>query len=965
MRKNSDTQPFITALAATACLAVLLGLVPGSSAPALSQQKNVPAFPAKAFDHEVASYLDGELQAALQELIRRERLLLALVRNVTAEIDNRGVWPVPGMSTTRGGPDSETLISSYDSELQKLSRLDREIDRLRRLAQDRNELDLMVPLNNLQEHLLEVIDRSRRRKFAETGAIQKLIDDYDQEVDALLAVAERLRLLEENHSPSTSAWVQESITEQRRHISETFDRFVPEVADTTSRAYALELERIDTILAEINRLLPVAHKHNLKLEGALSRLRDHLLASVDSQLAATLASESPEQSIPAKSAAPAENFASWKDRQELRYQMIFGQYRHLKETLLAAATPNEMKRMLARDFADALQSYAASELRLSEAQLSWIMNDYAGHFQLTNARYIRAQCYYHLGRYDSAQADYEKVAQAPASRFAAASLFRLMRIAAKKRQPARVAHWFEQFQTLTETPSPGIVEKARLLAGYAFLQTGEYERASQSLQAIPEASPNAGAALYLAAIARCGQHDLKAASDMLQSFVEAAGPTGRQSRLVREALLKLAYIAYETKDYESSLTYFRRVGRGSTRDRSEIGAAWARYQLGQYRQALDATTAFAKSRPASSLTYEALVLAAQAHRQLQDDDAALNALSRVADAQQVFDISAKLNVERAKIARQVNAFSQLERVALQRHDATAYAEILQHRERLEALLESFPYSGRIDANLLEDFAEERREILDQLDAFDKLAERANKKGLANVGRQAAKERARLLKALETYQTDLRIQHKHFFADYPNTVREMEETYRDHFSTWLLSESEQEQRRLKRDLLLLDQLRASVGATGKRIDLARLALLSGTLSRLQGDNEVFRGRLIDNAVQSPGHEEFDRWANISGVGISDITMKRIQESDDQLSGLAYNTAAIDKIITRRKDFLHQRVEAYDELIEELETELQIERADQLREKKERYFRENYFETEERETPAATDSEHGNGPEAENK
>ncbi len=905
------------------------------------------------FKEKVTFYLDQKVQAVLHQMIQNEKLLLEMVRNVTLELEQRGSKTIRQkdvpFAELYDWPDR--LIAEYNKEIDKLTAIVEEAGRLQVLVVQKGKLHLLQPLDNLQVKLTATLNDGRFTKggLYSSNELLALINDYNREVDALLGFYDQLDLMAETVRIDTVE-VREMLADQKSGISRVFDEYAAAPLDTIGQAYAVEVERIESLLQEILKLKEIAHDSNVRVEVALNQLSMELLASLDDRVAAMI---QVDHLVPFRYPFALKMFNEWQAKEFVEFRVAFTRHRIIKEALLASASAVEKGRMLEKDLEDALASFMIEDFALSERRFTWVLQDYHADFELAGSRFYRGECYFALNRYEAAQADYESaVENANETDYRAESLFRLMQIADKHHDYAAVARRYKQVESISEFQNQRLLNKCRFLAAYNFLESRSFVAAERALSTISTHSPYYIKGQYLLAIALSGQADYESAISILQFLAQKTNQLARndlRKGLVDESLLKLGYIHYQLQDYRRSLTYFKLATDPSARNRGRLGVAWAYFKLGNYGKTIANAHALLDQAVTSELCYEALVLVAQAWRELDNDDIAIDALNYVADAQQVFDNSAKFNVERLAIARQINAFVHLEQLALERNDIDAYVDVTENRERLETVLKQFRYYGRTGSTLLDDFAFERESVLGIISELDAMIAEANKDNLHNVMKQADEQRIRLLAVLDRYQADLGIQSKHFFTDYPNSVKEVVEQYRSELLSQVLGEVELERRRLLQDIEQVNKLRSSPLFTGKGRIVSSLEMLAEDFSRLERDSDIFTTWLLNNRVE-PSETNFSQWANISAVGISDITMKRIKETDEFIAALAYNNNFVTKTIGSRIDFLAQRVQAYDELIRQLEYELHARRFDEYTEEKESYFRENYFDMQEHEQEA---------------
>jgi hypothetical protein len=266
------------------------------------------------------------------------------------------------------------------------------------------------------------------------------------------------------------------------------------------------------------------------------------------------------------------------------------------------------------------------------------------------------------------------------------------------------------------------------------------------------------------------------------------------------------------------------------------------------------------------------------------------------------------------------------------------------------MLYSFGYRSNTGALLVDAFSEERQNIYRQLQQLDRLVEEAKQSGLVDVERDAIERRNRLVRVLETYQADRSIRNVNYFVDYPLANKESGAAYRRQIVLNLFEEMEAEQERLKQNLAAANRLISEHGKSGVNIALD-LKAVQGDFKNLKYRMDRFQTWLSTYNIDAVT-TDIDRWADLSGFGMSDIAFQEIDKREQKIDLYSQNITSIDNILRDRKISLEQMLRNFDREMRKIEDDLLNEqvRLDKL--EHEAYFRNSYFDTSESEVLDAT-------------
>ena len=431
-----------------------------------------------------------------------------------------------------------------------------------------------------------------------------------------------------------------------------------------------------------------------------------------------------------------------------------------------------------------------------------------------------------------------------------------------------------------------------------------------------------------------------------------------QTSIRNHALLRLGYVHYERGEYAEAMKYFDQVSRGAEQhEQSALGKAWALVQQDSVGRAVEQLRSLTQGNLMSDHVYEALVLSAHCKRLLQQPEAAMRDLRYVTSARGILELSRDYNEDRNQIVAQMNELDHMERQALEHQDRSLYELVSQARQSLQATLVTFNYRGPQGNLRSEEYAEERRNILGQLQQLDEVIASAQAMGLEEVAHDARSRRNRLIKTLETYRADQSMQAVNYVVDYPMAVKESGADYRREVIGNLAAHLASEQERVSAHL---DSLRALVAKSGGTPSQAALdvKILQEDLNHLKFRMDRFQTWLASYKVNDT-RSNFDHWADYSGFELSDLAFQEISQREQGLASAARNLSSIQGLLEARKTDLETFLKQIDAEMKRIEEEIIEEqvRLDKL--EHEKYFEIVYFDKSEAEYRADKTAEPNSG------
>ncbi len=925
---------------------------------------NILAQRGKPFDIEFADrisfYLNREGRQFYADMVVKEKLLLQTIQSINAELKSRGEKIVLEQQIPFEAflDHSEKLISRYNKEIKRLSQIVEQSLRLQRVVESDSAIRGLV---RLRQQIGESLDD--RTLFKETGyprsILIKLLRSYHDELGKLTSLYTELNKLQHRSSEQDSFL--KKIKRQKTLISRALDfKLPPSVKDSLRAAYAVELTKFEGLLSQIDLLQAQGEETGMAAFPALDILRRNIVAFLDNQ---TDILTPKAEIVKRKTTNVFELFNEWKVKEYTEYQANFTKYEFMKQLLLINATEEETNRMFERDLESAFISYAGEDFELATGLFSQALEYRGFSSKLDVVYFYRGESYFARNLLDKAQKDFARVTgRYPKSTLLMDSYFKLLVIADKQNQNIRFARTLKKIKPKLQNADINLREKIFYLAGHHYLKNQAFTEAARVLSQIGSSFSNYPGTRYLLGCALVKTGNTETAAQVFSSLTENRNYPWSEisdAYFQNKAMLQLGYLAYEGEDYKNAIVYFSKISHGFVDyDKSLLAASWANLKLGNSEVALREAETLLKASISSATTYEALILAAHINQEMEKEEEALTQYRYVTNSYRVLDVTQKYNVERKEILHQLNLLDHIEQDAISQNNKIVYKGISKSREKLLNILEKFQYHGDAWNQNYDEIAGERDQILDQVDELNGVIKVAHGTGNAEALEKADQQRMRLLKVLDETQGDFVMRNRNYFTDYPLTTREVVNDYRKNIMISLLAEIKTE-RTLLADLNqkagnLQDAISSANVHTSTEIDLI---VLNENLQRLNDNTERFEVWLDENQLQSLD-TGFERWADIAVAGVSDLTYDKIMVNDERMALLAQKVQHVNTIIMHRQNRLEQKLKHADRLIRKLEYEIRMNRLDKTQEKQDSYFKDQYFETDDRETETET-SESKNG------
>ena len=230
--------------------------------------------------------------------------------------------------------------------------------------------------------------------------------------------------------------------------------------------------------------------------------------------------------------------------------------------------------------------------------------------------------------------------------------------------------------------------------------------------------------------------------------------------------------------------------------------------------------------------------------------------------------------------------------------------------------------------------------------MDEIVDWAEVEGRPDIVKEAAKQRLRLLKILETYKSDQRISNASYLVDYPLAAKESSIEYQDEVLSSLSRELQMEANRIENALDSIGSLSDTLNAGGNLAAQMDLEYLQSELGDLRSRLSRFRHWVTVKSPPEPA-SNIDRWSDMSGYGMSDIVLEGRKERLERINNLQQNITSINQILEQRRQELEAQMKEFEQRLLELQEEFLAKKIEYEKQERQTYFDLIYFDTKERE------------------
>ncbi|MEE4310793.1 MAG: tetratricopeptide repeat protein [candidate division KSB1 bacterium] len=906
------------------------------------------------FEDRLQFYVDMKTKRFMQRLSTKETFLLQMIDNISEEIKDRGKNRLKadnvGFEIIYG--ETDQLIKEYSAEIASIIQIVEELERLEIAFSKGDNLKLLNEVDDVKDSLLVTLEKGNMQdqRFMTKQERAQMIGEYSNEVKSLLDLYDDVIQFERKARTNNDEQILDELQAQKSRIVQTLElsRISDPLTNRTVHDYISEADNIVKILRELDLLEADAEFDTSETGYNLDEIRNELIDNVDARILKLFGYTT--NNAPAGPTI-SDFYKEWKARRVAEIQLKSTQYRVVRDELLKTGSPDERRRMVDRDMNDALLNYTDAKYDLAILQLAELSRIYKPYFEnLDGALFYESEASYAAGYFESAFQGFSKLIEMyPESEFLERAFSRNLFISYTYGWYSKVFDYYEKLKLLPDA-SPELLDEASYLAGYQYFNQREYMNARKVLENISGDSKYYPASQYLLGIAYANMDNYSKAKLIFEELVNAENYpwTSIDYAIIRnEALLKLGYLHFQRGEYDPAIAYFDQVSEGFEKfDASIVGIAWSKMKKGDYQSTIDQISQLTSGFVLSNYTYEGMVLSAHCKELQNRTDEALENLRYVAFSKEVLNKAQNYNEERKHILLQRKELDRLEDQILDRQDERLYPKLVRVRDTINEALSSFYYRGAISSRVVEEYNDERKTLLRQIEEFEAIMTYAKEQSDDDLLKEASQQRNRLLIILESDRVDEKSSNANYFVDYPLAIREQGAIYRKELIADTFNELVKEKRRIEIDLDMITQLIASSDAETQMEVVMDLEILEDDLRDIRNRLDRFQVWVARHDIEDV-QTEAQQWADFSGYGISDINFTRYYEATQKINTMAQNISHIDDILKKKKDELERRITLFDNEVMKIQKELEAEKIRLEKLEKEKYFRDIYFDRKNRE------------------
>jgi len=900
------------------------------------------------FEEKLRYYLDQNTRDFVEELLAREVQLLQLVNVMQRELLLRGEAGLPAFQEVTSQRDH--LVSSYGSELVSLLNIFDDLNRLQRIAEYGGELRALQVINDTRDNIKASIDDRKiyKKGIYSPERVGGMVDDYTAELDTLLGMYDTLEFLKVQARADKNAAALQQIAEQQAALVRVFSSWggLGPLNEEDYIRYQIETEKIQRVVGNIDKTLPPGE---VNPENELIQIKQRLMTQLDGSVFDLLSRSGYDRTFyPTLSTY----IDSWKDERMVDVLTRLAEYQAIRKKLLAAGNTTESERIFADHVKSAMLNYADGFYLTAEYQLLDVMETWPKRDDFfTSLNYYIAEARYHRQALDGARYYYLQVLNDPQpSIYHAESLVRLMQYANDFEGTLDFMNYYDRFLAIDSVATPQLIDYAHYLAANRHFDSAQFHRAREILQLIGPGSEFYPPAQLLLSVVHLNLDEFASAVPILEMLSDKVNYpwTNLNTAYIRNtALVRLGMIHYQNGEFYKAQSAFDAVSQGyQGLDKALLGQAWIALEQGDYDRTIEKSHALLRNYLASNFTYEALVMSAHCQRLLGQPDAALHAYRYVVRARHHLDVQQDFDRERMGALEQIRELGQLEKDALETRREDLFAAISNVRGELNEFLLQVQEKSDTGNLLLQDYFDERMDLLRHIDQVDEILEWAEKENRPDITAKAMQQRARLIRVLETFQADQDVVNTAYLVDFPLVAKEGSMAYRRENLASTYRDLELEKRRLE---IHIDEIEILQTQATSKVDFSArvdLELLEKDLVRLQDRLSAFR-KWMTQAVPDAPASDLDRWSDFSGFEIADIIYQTRKEKLDQITNYTGQIQTIENIYRARKQAIEDRLQIFEAEVEALQ-QLWLARKIALeQQEKQTYFDKQYFDIRERE------------------
>ncbi len=897
------------------------------------------------YQDRLSFYFDRESKRYLIDMAAKETLLLQAIRNISAEIKARGLKRVVADDPDFGPyyRDLDQLIVEYSSELDRVVDLTGEIERLRRRLDAGEKFAEADEAAVLQDSINALIEANRFDEFTPLSREELLqfLGGHYLDSELLESYHNELSAIERKLDQEKDRELLYRIDDQKNRVAK-FARLAVAGGDSiyagAAPVYAKNLPELNLVVDEM-QFIRVESGGRLSgpSERADSDDEKNLEKRFEELFGVANVFEEDRESL-------SDIFKQWRSARQADYEAKLHAYLVMKASLLKHGAERERNRMLQRDLTDALLNYANEEYALCEMQLDQLLRDFGPYYKrLDGAHYYRGESRYAQFHYEQALEDFTNlIDNFPDNPFVEDAFLRTLTIAQTRNLKNVFSEKFAAFEKREAEFGDQVKNRVYFIAGYFGLKHRQNQLAERALKKISNDSKYHLPGQYLLGIVLSHRQNYDEAVTIFSKIGNMKNLPWSSAELAllrNNALLKLGFIHYERGQYDRALKYFEEISRGADgRDQALIGKAWASMKKGDFDASIANAEALFGGFVSSDYTYEALVLAAQCKRKINQSGDALTDLRYVSNAREALDRAGDYHAEREALQAELDEVERLEKLVFEQQRPELYKNVTEKKQTLQDSLIKMRYRSGVGEAWPDAQNQERQKLYSLLRDYDALIASAKEAGDRKVLKKAEKRRGKLIDRLVTEGLDESLKDSDYFVNYPLAMMESSRKQRKEVVRDMLREMELEKSKIHEYLNETQALLAKNPEASQFIDLR---VVQDDLAALQDRIDRFQ-TWLNGRSGGEVESEFDQWTDFTGYGMSDITLENLNSREDQIAGYTQSIVSIEQILAKRRAEIEARLAAFEAESKRLAKEVEAEKLRLKKLEMEKNFKENYFD-----------------------
>jgi TolA-binding protein len=898
------------------------------------------------FQDRLFHYLSLQTDHVVEDLMSKEMQVVQMVDLINREFKSRENVVREAIAVVEGPKDS--LISDYRQELELLLQLYDNLQHLERVAVYGDQIEAYDEVHNIKSILVSSLEN---REIYDKGIytaerVGETIDDYTAELDTMLGIYDTLEFLRKRAVTQKNEEALSLVNEQKQKLYKVLSRWgrLGPLSEEDYIRYQLETERIHDVVKTLDT---IAGERSQTNRHRISQMKKNLVDSLDRAVYDLFVVGDLQKDV---SHTTSEFIKVWKNERIIDVETHLTKYKAIRYEIIKRSDQKDLQRLLTTQTRDALLNYANGLYRVSEFQFQDIIDTYEPYFgRLTAIHYYLGEALYHQQAFERAKFKFMDVASEPKpTPFHVDALVRLLQHADKYEGSAAFFSLYERIVELDSLASGELLSYSHYKAANKYFANTQYHDANRILDQISKSSRFHLPATLLKGVIYLNLDDYNSAIPVFQSLAgkESYPWTNLNVAYIRNsALLRLGMVYYQRNDFMNARHYFEQVSQGFKGfDNALIGKAWSSLRVGDYQGSIDQSYKLLRNHLASNYSYEALVLSAHCKQLLGQPESALKNYRYVIRARKMMNVAKDYHSERNRLLSQKKQLGLIEEESLETRQEILYYRIEEMQERLSRLLFRIHQKGDRGSRLIQDYQDERVDIIHHLDDLDRVIQWAEERERPEVLAKALEQRQRLLRVLQTFQGDRDVVNTTYLIDFPLAAMEANLIWqRDNFVD-LYRNLDLEKRRLENSINNLSNINTAELSFSDKLDLE---ILNGDLNHLQTRLSKFREWLTEEVPGEP-RSRLDYWSDYAGYELSKIVYNLRQDKVDQIGDYALGLQMIRDVLQARKDELESRLEEFNEEIQTLQKRWLSRKIKLEQLEKQTYFNKYYFDTSERES-----------------